>query len=116
MQAFVIGDIHGCFDEFTKIIEGIDRTKTRIILVGDLIDRGPDSEKVIDYVREHNIECVKGNHELMAEECLRDLKNFNSYKLFCSNWFNNGGNDVFNQYNTNSSLNKLIQNIEWLSN
>lgn len=122
MQALVIGDIHGCLDELKELIQGIDRAKTRIILVGDLIDRGPESEGTIDFVRSNNIECVKGNHELMAEKCLPALDqyitSFNAkglYELYESDWFYNGGHDVFNQYRDTDSLYKLATDIKWLA-
>jgi len=122
MQALVIGDIHGCLSELKALIKDIDRTKTRIILVGDLIDRGPDSEGVIDFVRSNSIECVKGNHELMAEECLSYLKDYIDnrtarckYLLYESNWLYNGGHDMLDQYKANSTLEKLVKDIEWLS-
>jgi len=119
MKAFVIGDIHGCLSELKELIKDIDRSTTRIICVGDLIDRGKDSEGVVDFMRSNNIECVKGNHELMAEECLEDLYIYRDYPdksikdiLNESDWFYNGGNDVFNQY---SSIDNLITDIEWLA-
>ena len=123
MQSIVISDIHGCLDQLKEMIKDIDRNKARIILVGDLIDRGPDSQGVIDFVRSNNVECVKGNHELMVEECLEDLKTFvvsqnesDLYNLYESNWFYNGGHDVFNQYKAKNQLPQLIKDIEWLSN
>lgn len=123
MKAFIIGDIHGCLEEFQELIKDIDRTKTRIICVGDLIDRGNNSEGVIDFIRSNNIETVKGNHELMAQECLPNLikyiadpSSITKYMLYESDWFYNGGHDVFNQYKENSSLEKLVQDIKWLAN
>jgi len=112
MEAFVISDIHGCLKEFKELIKDIDRIKTRIILVGDLIDRGPNSEQVIDFVRDNNIECVRGNHEDMAIECLPYLLDSkNMWALGSSNWYLNGGHDVIAQY---SSIPKLITDIKWL--
>lgn len=122
MQALVIGDIHGCLEQLKELIKDVDRTKTRIILCGDLIDRGPNSEGVIDFVYENSIECVKGNHELMAQECLPHLEDYitnknerSLYNLYESNWFYNGGHDVFNQYKKNDNLDKLVSDIKWLS-
>jgi serine/threonine protein phosphatase 1 len=122
MKAFIIGDVHGCLNELKELIKDINRATTRIILVGDLIDRGPDSEAVIDFVRDNNIECVKGNHELMAEECLLHLIDYvvnnskrSKYILYESDWFYNGGHDVFNQYQVKNALPKLVEDIKWLS-
>lgn len=111
MKAFIIGDIHGSLTELKELIQDIDRSTTRIILVGDLIDRGKDSEGVIDFVRDNNIECVRGNHEDMLIECIPYLIEGNKWALGDSDWYLNGGHDVFNQY---SSLAKLIADAEWL--
>ena len=106
-EAFVVGDVHGCFDKLTKLIEGIDRTTTLILLVGDIIDRGPDSRKMINYVRDNNIQAVRGNHELMACECIpfverlvagEELTNRFRYEMQSTDWFYNGGDVVFNSY------------------
>ena len=121
MQALVIGDIHGCLPELTALIGAIPSDCTPY-LVGDLIDRGPSSEAVIDYVRANSIACVRGNHEAMAIEALPLLREYIAdptpgarYYLGGTDWFYNGGHDVFNQYIANSSLEKLVSDIEWLA-
>lgn len=61
----VIGDIHGCFDEFMALIKKFPKD-IPIISCGDLIDRGPKSADVVKFIRDGNIRCVRGNHEQMA--------------------------------------------------
>lgn len=64
-RTIVIGDIHGCIEEFENLLNKIsyNPNKDRVILSGDLIDRGPDSLAVVRKAREMNLECVMGNHE-----------------------------------------------------
>lgn len=64
-RTIIIGDIHGCIDEFNELIKKLsyDRKSDRLILLGDLIDRGPDSVAVVKRARELDLECVMGNHE-----------------------------------------------------
>lgn len=64
-KTFVIGDVHACFDEFLNLLKKIEykKTKHRLILVGDIINRGPYSLKMLEWVRDHQIEMVRGNHE-----------------------------------------------------
>src|SRR5271154_3617738 len=64
-RTIFIGDIHGCLDEFEEILKKLqyDWQKDRVILLGDLIDRGPDSVGVVKKAREMNLECLMGNHE-----------------------------------------------------
>ncbi|HEX2852662.1 MAG TPA: metallophosphoesterase [Opitutaceae bacterium] len=64
-RLIAIGDIHGCYQEFADLLAKLDLTKEdRLILVGDLVNRGPDSCKVIDLAREHRALSLLGNHEL----------------------------------------------------
>ncbi len=64
-RIIAIGDIHGCHQEFADLLERLALTKDdRLILVGDLVNRGPDSCKVIDLARQHRAISLLGNHEL----------------------------------------------------
>jgi RNA ligase len=70
----VIGDIHGCVDEFEEMLFDLEFNENEDVLisVGDLIDRGPSSKGVTDYVMSlPNFYMVKGNHE---EKFLRYAK------------------------------------------
>src|ERR1035437_2331668 len=60
-----VGDIHGCLVEFQELIKKLDYNpqEDRLILLGDLIDRGPDSVGVIRLAREMHLESVMGNHD-----------------------------------------------------
>lgn len=64
-RTIFVGDIHGCIDEFNELLKKLqyDHRSDRLILLGDLIDRGPDSLAVVTKASEMNLECVMGNHE-----------------------------------------------------
>lgn len=83
---FIIGDIHGCYKELVALIESqgfvIDSelrvthpNGKKIILVGDLIDKGYDIESVIElaYVNKDNFFMVIGNHESFVYRVLKGL-------------------------------------------
>lgn len=79
-EAIIIGDIHGCRDEFNDLLDKInyDTKKHRVILVGDILDRGPDPVGLLKQVRKMDLESVLGNHEEKAirwrkYEALKDL-------------------------------------------
>lgn len=64
-RIIAIGDIHGCHQEFAELLALLDLQKDdRLILLGDLVNRGPDSRKVIDLARAHHALSLLGNHEL----------------------------------------------------
>jgi serine/threonine protein phosphatase 1 len=64
-RLIAIGDIHGCHLEFADLLERIAPTKEdQLILLGDLVNRGPDSLRVIDMARQHRAVSLLGNHEL----------------------------------------------------
>jgi len=64
-RLIAIGDIHGCYQEFAELLARLELAPDdRLILLGDLVNRGPDSNKVIDLAREHRALSLLGNHEL----------------------------------------------------
>lgn len=71
MPRFAISDIHGCAKSFKALLEKINLTKEDdLFLLGDYIDRGPDSRGVIDHIWElqnegFKVNCLRGNHEQM---------------------------------------------------
>jgi bis(5'-nucleosyl)-tetraphosphatase (symmetrical) len=76
-RTIIVGDIHGCLTEFEELLEKTeyDKENDRLILCGDLTDRGEFSLEVIRKVREMKIECVKGNHD---HKILKWLQNKNT--------------------------------------
>lgn len=64
-RLIAIGDIHGCHVEFAELLARLELTKDdRLVLLGDLVNRGPDSNRVIDLARQHHALSLLGNHEL----------------------------------------------------
>jgi serine/threonine protein phosphatase 1 len=72
-RTFIIGDIHGCAATLRRLVDETLRPfpDDRIYLLGDLIDRGPDSKGVLDFILELrarglSVNSVRGNHEEMC--------------------------------------------------
>lgn len=64
-RLIAIGDIHGCHVEFAELLGQLALTREdRVVLLGDLVNRGPDSSKVIDLARAYRAVALLGNHEL----------------------------------------------------
>lgn len=95
----IIGDVHGCYYTLIALLMQIDRKKDeKICFVGDLIDRGPKSKEVIDFVKSNNHLCVKGNHEDMAVKSLNDEFCDLGDCKFEYVWANNGGNQTIHSF------------------
>jgi hypothetical protein len=64
-RLIAIGDIHGCHIEFAEMLDLLDLTSDdRLVLLGDLVNRGPSSTKAIDLARSVRSIALLGNHEL----------------------------------------------------
>lgn len=78
-RTIVIGDVHGCYQELMELLEKVKYSEgvDRLILAGDLVDRGPESGKVVGWTREAcfrtrgMVQAIMGNH---------DDKHFRYYK------------------------------------
>ncbi|HEY2367428.1 MAG TPA: metallophosphoesterase [Polyangiaceae bacterium] len=63
-RTIIVGDVHGCRRELEQLLDRIRFSSgDRLILVGDLIARGPDSLGVLDVARRTGALIVRGNHE-----------------------------------------------------
>lgn len=70
-RVVLIGDVHGCFDELQALLKKINYTTNDLVIFsGDLVDRGPKVQQVLDWVK-FNGYTVMSNHE---HKYLRYLK------------------------------------------
>ena len=91
-NVWVIGDVHGFNNTLRSLVEKIDLQEgDYVVLLGDLIDRGPNSYDVVQFAKNsENIVCVKGNHEKMMIETF-SLQGLESPKMNLATWLYNGG-------------------------
>lgn len=107
MRLFAITDIHGKNELFRKALKVIGLKKTdKLILLGDLIDRGEDSKGILDTIfllieSGFDIICLKGNHEQMFLDAFMNKNNLNL-------WVLNGGDKTLSSFLT-SSIDKIPQ-------
>jgi serine/threonine protein phosphatase 1 len=83
MRCYAIGDIHGHLDKLLMLHERIAQDMALhgaapVVHVGDLVDRGPDSAGVIDYLMRGQAQgqdwvVLKGNHDRMFAGFMRDM-------------------------------------------
>ena len=75
-RTIIVGDVHGCVDELGRLLDALaPGAADRVLFVGDLVARGPDSLGVLALYRSVNGQAVLGNHEyklLAAHRARRD--------------------------------------------
>ena len=73
LRTLFVGDIHGCAEEFTQILEemSFEAGTDRLLLTGDAFSRGPDPVEVWRTIREARAEMVLGNHDDRLVRLLR---------------------------------------------
>lgn len=76
-------DIHGCYDEFIELLSEVEYNKNqdKLIIIGDLVDRGPKILDVLDYCMDNKdyVEVLIGNHDRMLLDAIKSCK-INSVK------------------------------------
>ena len=102
---YAIGDIHGCYELLVNLIDliekDLDKKNTNILIfLGDYIDRGPDSNKVIDFLleiqKEYKSIFLKGNHEDLLIRFINNPQKCSLLKI-------NGGIPTLNSYGIDTS-------------
>jgi serine/threonine protein phosphatase 1 len=99
---YAVGDVHGRADLLAQLLSEIDADlkahpspQAVHVFLGDYIDRGPDSRQVLDLLiarsQRHETIFLKGNHEVLVEEFLRDSESF-------AIWRDVGGIDTLLSY------------------
>jgi serine/threonine protein phosphatase 1 len=105
---YAVTDIHGCVDELRKVFAAIDHhlklarpARPLHVFLGDYIDRGPASRETIDLLldrsRRHESIFLRGNHEAMLYDVLRNPSSF-------SQWKEHGGLPTLMSYGIKPSL------------
>ncbi len=94
MRLFAIGDIHGRADLLEIMLERIDADLAadapddwRIVLLGDYVDRGPDSARVLDIIaarvaQDHRHVALMGNHDQRLATFLTDIADWPNFEEF----------------------------------
>lgn len=113
LKTFVIGDIHGCDAQLNSILNKLrpDPGTDRLILLGDLFDRGPDSREVFQTVKNLQADfgdrfvLLRGNHE---DYLLNDRLSFMENIV----WVRVGKNDTVKSFKRYGE--KMEDTIPWL--
>ncbi|MCA0942237.1 serine/threonine protein phosphatase [Yangia mangrovi] len=101
-RCIVIGDVHGCDALLAKLLgrlEGRSSPETKLVLVGDYVDRGDESAAVLRRLQQmqarlgtEQVICLRGNHDQMMLDFLDDPKTAGA------RWFKYGGLQTLASY------------------
>ncbi len=97
MSIYAIGDIHGCRVALEHLVHNVPLTAEDVlVLLGDYVDRGPDSKGVLDWILEYEgpakLVVLRGNHEVMMLDARDNTEKFFSWQHF-------GGEETLLSYN-----------------
>lgn len=109
-RRLIIGDVHGHYESLIDLLDVIaPNQEDKIYFLGDLIDRGPQSAQVVDFVYQNHYPCVIGNHEQMLLDALGNNQ-ISSHALQA--WIYSGG------YTTLVSYDHKIppEHLDWIQN
>ena len=112
MSTYIISDIHGCYKEFKQLLKKINFADAdELYILGDVLDRGSEPISVLkDIISRNNVYFIKGNHEFMAIDVLKNFLNVeiteesldalldDNMFLAYYDWMRNGGKTTLDQF------------------
>ena len=101
-MSIILGDCHGCLKTVLALLEKCP--KEQVYSVGDLIDRGNDSDGVVKLAIEQDWQVVRGNHEQMAIDASRDSEAM-------AHWLTQGGNRTMANFNFDRET--YLKHVMW---
>jgi len=109
-RRIIIGDIHGHYDGLMTLLDTVALNDAdQVYFLGDLIDRGPDSAKVVQFVRDSGHTSLLGNHEQLL------LEAFPNGEVSTSSlqaWLYSGGQSTLMSYESPAMV---LDQLEWLN-
>lgn len=86
---YIVGDIHGCFTKLQDKLDsvGFYPNKDRLFCTGDMVDRGDESHKALEWLSKPWFYSVMGNHELMLQSHVEGYLTAYQYGYNGGDWF-----------------------------
>ena len=108
-RRIIIGDVHGHFEGLMRLLDAIvPGEHDQVYFLGDLIDRGPDSAKVVSFVKDSPYHCILGNHEQLMIDAFPKGRPFTPA---LQAWLYSGGRATVASYGDSGIL---LDHIEWM--
>ena len=114
MRKLAISDIHGCKKTFEALLEKIAFSNGDLLyLLGDYVDRGPDSKGVIDLIWAlqqdgYQFECLRGNHEELV------LRAASGNFTFLEKWLKTDGLDTMESFGVSQCDQIPTEYLRWM--
>lgn len=105
-----IGDVHGHYQGLMQLLNAIAPGRDdQVYFLGDLIDRGPESAQVVEFVRQSPYQSLLGNHEQLM------LDAFTSGEIdhaALRTWYMSGGRETLDSYHDQELL---LVHMNWMA-
>ena len=117
---YAIGDVHGCFEKLIALLAHCDAhsgsRKPRFVFLGDYVDRGRDSKRVVEFLMRGQSKfpdrfiCLKGNHEQLLVSAARPT----ALQEERDAWICNGGDRTLSSYQIDEPQSMPPDATNWL--
>jgi serine/threonine protein phosphatase 1 len=107
-RRIIIGDVHGNYQGLMTLLDMVSPSDSdQVYFLGDLIDRGPDSAQVVDFVQQSGYQCLLGNHEQLM---LDAFPNGRPFTPALQAWLYSGGRATVASYGDTGIL---LDHLNW---
>lgn len=108
-RRIVIGDVHGHYEGLMTLLNAIaPDSDDQVYFLGDLIDRGPQSYQVVEFVKNSPYQSLLGNHEYLLLEA---FPNNQVFAPALQAWLQSGGRATVASY---EDADKLLEHVAWV--
>lgn len=107
-RRIIVGDVHGHYEGLMTLLDAIAPGENdQVYFLGDLIDRGPSSAQVVNFVQQHSYTCLLGNHEQLMIDAFPSGR---VSQPALQAWLYSGGRATVNSY---GDAGILLDHLNW---
>src|SRR5688500_16189350 len=112
-RTIAVGDVHGCHRALAALVDALKiRASDTVVMLGDVVDRGPDSRDVISQLMalkdRCRLVCIQGNHEQMLLDALDG-------RMPIQEWLVHGGAETLDSYHPGGGMHALdAEHVEFI--
>ncbi len=114
-RQYAVSDIHGCSKTFLALLDQLAlSTADTLYILGDYVDRGPDSKRVIDTIFQlqkngYQVQCLCGNHEELV------LQAASSNLAGLERWLVTDGKDTMDSFGVDTIAAIPAEYLDWMA-